>query len=99
MLGLLPSSFIASILADLDCKWQAKGMGIKFGKWSSCTEAWNEWSKKHQSHSSPEIENQIICLLAFVDDLYIIANCLAEAQVMTNELILARICCDRYYKV
>ena len=28
-------------------------------------------------------------MLAFVDDLYIVANCLAEAQVMTNELISA----------
>ena len=80
---------INSILTTLGTSWKEKGYGIKFGKWSSCTEAWKEWVIKNPAHSKTDLENTWLCILAFVDDLYIVAKHISEGQLMMNDLVIA----------
>jgi hypothetical protein len=83
------SALINHVLSTLDTDWRKRGLGIRFGRWSSCSEAWKDWVSKYRMHLSSSLEQIVVCVLAFVDDLYIVANTLAEGQIMTNELIQA----------
>ena len=78
---------ISDLLGDLDRDWKARGYGVKFGKWSSVQEAWQKWFSQNKQHNHDHLQNFVICILAFVDDLYFVANTLQEAQTMTNELV------------
>ena len=81
------SSMISDLLGDLDRDWKSRGYGAKFGKWSSVQEAWQKWISQNQHHNHDNLQNFVICILAFVDDLYFVAKTLQEAQTMTNELV------------
>ena len=83
------SALISDVLESLDASWKARGFGAQFGKWSSCSQAWDEWCHNNLEHVNVNLENFGICVLAFVDDIYIVAKSVTEGQIMTNELITA----------
>ena len=80
---------MSDLLSELDESWKKRGFGIQFGKWSSCTQAWEEWARANADHLEVNLENFVVNVIAFVDDLYLVAKSLTEGQIMANELIEA----------
>ena len=80
-------ALINHVLSQLDASWRQHGFGIRFGKWHTSSEAWKEWAKNSKIHLSTSLEEIIVCVLAFVDDIYIIAKSFTGGQIMTNELV------------
>ena len=87
--SFLFSELVNSVLLKLDRKWKEQGFGMQFNSWGSCHQAWNDWCAKNPEHADRDLEQIWFWVLAFVDDLYIVAQNLSQAQTMLNDLIEA----------
>ena len=78
------------ILNQLHSKWAAQGKGFKFGKFGGNENACNEWGNKHAAHCE-DFDPQSFCLscIAFVDDCYLFAKNLQDAQDLLNDVVEA----------
>jgi hypothetical protein len=87
--------FLNHELGKLDCSWKERQLGFEFGchKGRIALQSWvdehlDAWNHDH------ELEDAVYCnlnvsVLAFLDDILLVANSLAHAQIMLNELASA----------
>ena len=78
------------LLNQLHSSWAAKGKGFKFGKFGGNENASNQWWKKYSSHCD-DLDPQSFCLscIAFVDERYLFAKQLRDAQEMLDDVVKA----------
>jgi hypothetical protein len=93
--GSPESSFLFALvvgdaLAELDAIWRTRGLGVNLGKFGGNSIAFGTFWKEYSALfcNFPDIENIHCSDLGFLDDIYLVASCLADAQVMTNDVIL-----------
>ena len=86
--SLLFALVISHILSSLDQSWRRRGFGVTFGKFGGSDLAVSEFFDAHVGHFMEiDIQNMIVCAVAFIDDLYLICSNPAHAQIMLNELV------------
>ena len=77
-------------LQKIQVKWRSKGAGLRFRKWGGSPYAFAEWLELHKEHVEGWNPEDIwLSVLAYLDDVYLIAGTMAQAQDMLNDVTLA----------
>ena len=91
--SFLFSIIIGDILSSLDSIWKQKGMGIKLGRFGGNDLAFSEfWEQYHDCFKYIDIDSfhdLFFSCLGFLDDVYIFADSVSDAQCMLDDLCKA----------
>jgi hypothetical protein len=83
------SYIINQILLDLDAGWRLKGCGIHFGAWGGNSCAKGLWFDEF-GHliANQDLESVWVAVVAFMDDIHLVAETFMQMQSMLNDLVL-----------
>ena len=76
-----------SILCGLSEDWKARGLGFSFGCFGGEPLAYSMWYDEFRDLlGSHDPQSVFLAIVAFMDDTYLVASSMRDAQIMVNEL-------------
>ena len=86
---ILFAHVINKTLLDLSASWRNRGIGMCFCKWGGNEFAFDEWWAENGRYCNWNVRDVFCSVIAYLDDIYIIARSVPEAQLMLDEVVTA----------